>query len=141
MERPTDRELIAELRKFDTPSITNVVATYPGHPLCLGLYNPWTENWYTDQSIRCMFPELGPTVGYAVTCVHGMPDPSYDCLTLADLLEALGKSRQPTILAFPAEVPPGSGRQGRAGRRRPDHHSQGGRVRGGHLQRSLPRHR
>ena len=116
MARSTDRQLIAELRKFDTPSITNVVATYPGHPLCLGLYNPWTENWYTDQSIRCMFPELGRTVGYAVTCVHGMPDPNYDCLTLADLLEALGKSRQPTILAFQQKFPPEvAGKVGLAG--------------------------
>ena len=38
------------LKKFDTPSITNVVATYPTHPLCLGLYNPWTENCYTQQT-------------------------------------------------------------------------------------------
>jgi hypothetical protein len=52
-------ELFAELRKIDTPTITNVVATYPKNPLCLGLYNPWTENWYTDTSIRCMYPELG----------------------------------------------------------------------------------
>ncbi len=101
-----EQQLIAELRKFDTPSITNVVATYPDHPLCLGLYNPWTENWYTDQSIRCMFPELGKTVGYAVTCVYGMPDPNYERLTLADLVEALGKSKRPSILAFQQKFPP-----------------------------------
>ena len=47
-------EILEQLCKFDTPSITNVVATYPEHPLCLGLYNPWTENWYTDQSVSCM---------------------------------------------------------------------------------------
>jgi len=114
--RPTDLELFEELRKFDTPSITNVVATYPGHPLCLGLYNPWTENWYTDQTIRCMFPELGPIVGYAVTCVHGLPDPNYDCLSLADLVEALGNSRKPTILAFQQKFPPEvAGKVGLAG--------------------------
>ena len=60
----TEQEMLDELKNFDTPSITNVVATYPGDPLCLGLYNPWSENWYTDQSLRCMYPELGPTVGY-----------------------------------------------------------------------------
>ena len=105
MESLTEQQLIAELRNFDTPSITNVVATYPDHPLCLGLYNPWTENWYTDQSIRCMFPELGRTVGYAVTCVYGMPDPNYQRLTLVDLLEALGKSKKPSILAFQQKFP------------------------------------
>ena len=34
----TEQEMLAELKNFDTPSITNVVATYPGDPLCLGLY-------------------------------------------------------------------------------------------------------
>ena len=34
------REKLDELEQFDTPSITNVVATYPDDPLCLGLYNP-----------------------------------------------------------------------------------------------------
>ena len=62
----TEQEMLAELRKYDTPSITNVVATYPGNPLCLGLYNPWTENWYTDTTIRCMYPELGAIAGLSL---------------------------------------------------------------------------
>ena len=70
-------EIFAELRKIDTPTITNVVATYPKNPLCLGLYNPWTENWYTDTSIRCIYPSMGAIVGHAVTCVYGLPDPNY----------------------------------------------------------------
>ena len=85
--------MLEELRNFDTPSITNVVATYPTNPLCLGLYNPWTENWYTDQTIRCMYPELGRLVGYAVTCVYGLPDPGFSRLTFMDVLDALDASR------------------------------------------------
>ena len=88
MAELTEKAMLEELCDFDTPSITNVVATYPGHPLCLGLYNPWTENWYTDHSIRCMYPELGPTVGYAVTCVYGLPDPSYSRLSFLDVIDA-----------------------------------------------------
>ena len=88
----TEQETLEALKTFDTPSITNVVATYPTNPLCLGLYNPWTENWYTDQSVRCMFPELGRTVGYAVTCVYGLPDPSYSRLTFMDVIDALDAS-------------------------------------------------
>ena len=30
----TPQQMIEELKNFDTPSITNVVATYPSHPLC-----------------------------------------------------------------------------------------------------------
>lgn len=108
--------LIEELKQFDTPSITNVVATYPGHPLCLGLYNPWTENWYTDQSIRCMYPELGRLAGFAVTCVYGVPDPNFSELSFMDVVEALDSSPKPTVLVleqrFPKEI---AGKVGLAG--------------------------
>ena len=103
---PTPQDLLRELKAFDTPSITNIVATYPEHPLCLGLYNPWTENWYTDQTIRCMYPELGPVVGYAVTCVFGLPDPHYTRLNFLDVVDALDASPKPTILVFQQKFPP-----------------------------------
>ena len=106
MARLTEQEMLEALRDFDTPSITNVVATYPGNPLCLGLYNPWTENWYTDQSIHCMYPELGPTVGYAVTCVHSLPDPNFPGLPFMDVLDALYASKKPSILVFQQKFPP-----------------------------------
>lgn len=108
MAKMTELEMLKALRDYDTPSITNVVATYPSNPLCLGLYNPWTENWYTDQTIRCMYPEMGRTVGYAVTCVYGLPDPGFKRLTFMDVIDALDASPKPTILAlqqkFPAEM-------------------------------------
>jgi regulator of RNase E activity RraA len=108
MATPTD-DVLAELRKIDTPTITNVVATYPRSPLCLGLYNPWTENWYTDTSIRCIYPEMGAIVGHAVTCVYGLPDPNYaGRLSFMDVVDALDAMRKPTILViqqkWPAEL-------------------------------------
>ena len=106
MAKLTEAEILEELRNYDTPSITNVVATYPKNPLCLGLYNPWTENWYTDQSIRCMYPELGALVGYAVTCVYGLPDPNYSRLTFMDVIDALDASKKPTVLVFQQKWPP-----------------------------------
>lgn len=116
MAKLTEQEMLEELKKFDTPSITNIVATYPGNPLCLGLYNPWTENWYTDQSIRCMYPELGRTVGYAVTCVYGLPDPNYSRLSFMDVIDALDASKKPTILVFQQKFPPEiAGKVGLAG--------------------------
>ena len=106
MTKLTEREMLEKLRNFDTPAITNVVATYPTNPLCLGLYNPWTENWYTDQSIRCMYPEMGPVVGYAVTCVYGLPDPTFSRLSFMDVIEALDASKKPTIFAYQQKFPP-----------------------------------
>ena len=110
------RKMLEELKNFDTPSITNVVATYPDSPLCLGLYNPWSENWYTDQSIRCMFPELGRRAGYAVTCVFGLPDPDYTRLSFMDVLDALDASEKPTVLVIEQKFPPRiAGKVGLAG--------------------------
>lgn len=106
MATMTERDMLLALKDFDTPSITNVVATYPGNPTCLGLYNPWSENWYTDQTIRCMYPELGRTVGYAVTCVYGLPDPSFKRLSFMDVVDALDASPKPTILALQQRFPP-----------------------------------
>lgn len=101
----TDPAVLKALENFDTPSITNVVATYPKNPLCLGLYNPWSENWYTDHSLRCMYPELGRRVGHAVTCVFGLPDPSFNRLTFMDVLDAIDASSDPTVLIIQQKFP------------------------------------
>ena len=115
MAKLTEQEMLEELKNFDTPSITNIVATYPSNPLCLGLYNPWTENWYTDQSIRCMFPELGRTVGHAITCVYGLPDPNYSRLSFMDVIDEL-EAAKPSILVFQQKFPPEiAGKVGLAG--------------------------
>jgi regulator of RNase E activity RraA len=106
MSNLSELEMLEALKNFDTPSITNVVATYPNNPLCLGLYNPWSQNWYTDHSLRCMYPELGRLVGYAVTAVYGLPDPNYNRLTFMDVIDALEASKQPTIFVFQQNFPP-----------------------------------
>ena len=64
MDAEKARELLEALKQYDTPSVTNVVATYPqDKELCLGLYHPWEGKWYTDDTLKCMYPELGRTVG------------------------------------------------------------------------------
>jgi 4-hydroxy-4-methyl-2-oxoglutarate aldolase len=106
MPTPVSDDVFAGLRKIDTPTITNVVATYPKNPLCLGLYNPWTEAWYTDSSIRCIYPEKAPVVGYAVTCVYGLPDPNFTGrLTFMDVIDALDAMKKPTILVLQQKWP------------------------------------
>ena len=106
----SEKEMLEKLRGFNTPSVGNVVATYPRNPLCLGLYDPWWGNWYTDQSVHCIYPELGRLVGYAVTVVHSLPDPDFNRLAMRDLVDALGKSKQPSIIVtkqdFPLEILP-----------------------------------
>lgn len=101
-----EQEVMEALKQFDTPSITNVVATYPKNTQnCLGLYHPWKGKWYTDQTLRCMYPELGRRVGYAVTCVYGMPDPGYKRLGLGDVLKAIENSPKPVVLVVKQDFP------------------------------------
>ena len=102
----SEKAMLEKLKRFDTPSITNVVATYPGDPLCLGLYEPWRQNWYTDTSIHCIYPELGRTVGYAVTVVYSLPNPHFQRLSIVDLLDAIDKSKKPVIVVIKQDFPP-----------------------------------
>ncbi len=116
MTEKEEQAILDELCAFDTPSITNVVATYPDDPLCLGLYSPWSGNWYTDQSIRCFYPELGAKAGFAVTCVFGIPEPGADYLTFMDVLDALDASSKPTVLVLEQRFPDAiAGKVGLAG--------------------------
>ena len=102
----TDLQIMKELEKYDTPSITNVVATYPGDKdLCLGLYDPWLINWYTDQTLKCMYPELGPRTGFAVTCVVGLKDPTFTRLVWDDVYRAIDRAGGPVILVIKQELP------------------------------------
>jgi regulator of RNase E activity RraA len=100
------REHLVELERVDTPSVSNVVASYPDDPLCLGLYNPWREDWYTDETVECLYPELGPRAGHAVTCVYGPPDPGFDELSFLDVTEAIDDAPAPSILAMEQDFPP-----------------------------------
>jgi len=103
----TDQEMLEQLKRFDTPSITNVVATYPkDKKLCLGLYNPWETNWYTDQSLKCVYPDLGRMAGYAVTAIYGPPTPDADRLSFADLLRAVDRMPKPVIVVIKQDLPP-----------------------------------
>jgi 4-hydroxy-4-methyl-2-oxoglutarate aldolase len=99
--------ILAELGRIDTPTITNAVATYPKATTCLALYDPWYGSWYTDSSIRCVYPEIGPTVGYATTCVFGLPSESArGRLTFMDVVDALDAMPKPSILVIEQDFPP-----------------------------------
>ena len=99
-------KIMEQLQEYDTPTITNVIATYPGNTeTCLGYYHPWKGRWYTDQTLRCMYPELGRKVGFAVTCTYGMPDPQFKRLGIKDVLAAIDKSPKPVVLVVKQDFP------------------------------------
>lgn len=93
------------LRRCDTPSVTNAVATYPGDPNCLSLYDAWSDAWYTDQSIRCMYPHLAPRIGVAVTAVYGLPGVGGEDIPFAELLRTVAAVQLPVVVAIHQAVP------------------------------------
>ena len=100
------KKTLEALTEYDTASITNVVASYPGDKVgCLGLYNPWTVNWYTDARVRCIFPELKPRVGYAVTVRYGVADDRFGRLNFGDVLRAIDASPKPVIVVMEQNMP------------------------------------
>lgn len=107
MVKLTEQQMLEKLQGFSTPTVGNVVATYPENPLCLKLYDPWKGKWYTDQSVHCVFPEMGRRVGYAFTLVMSVPYPNSPSLSFQDLIEALWKAKKPTILVCQQMYPPG----------------------------------
>ena len=92
MTQEEEIKIMKELEAFDTPSITNAIATYPSMNECLGLYDPQKVNWYTDNRLRCLYPELGPRCGYAVTAVYGMLDPAFGRLEFKDILVEIAEA-------------------------------------------------
>ena len=101
-----DKELLERLKSFDTPSVTNVVATYPeDREHCLGLYHPWNGNWYTDSTCKCMFPELGRLAGHVVTVTFGLPDTIIRRPTFEDLYRAISQTPKPVIVAIRQNLP------------------------------------
>jgi 4-hydroxy-4-methyl-2-oxoglutarate aldolase len=51
-------EVLAALRRYDTPTIANAIETFDVRP---------RDEGFASLSIRCMFPELGRMVGFAAT--------------------------------------------------------------------------
>lgn len=99
-------EKLEALRKYDTPSVTNVVASYPHAPqYCLKLYDAWYGKWYTDQRIRCMFPELGAVAGLAVTCTYALPGTASEPKTMRHVLREIHAAGAPVIVVIHQDMP------------------------------------
>jgi 4-hydroxy-4-methyl-2-oxoglutarate aldolase len=94
----SENEIIRRLEKIDTPTISNVVAAYPESDLCLKLYDAWSGQWYTDSTMRCMYPELGPRLGYVATAIFSEKSDQYRGVHRWALPEHLDGTKKPVIL-------------------------------------------
>jgi len=108
MAKCSEKEMLKKLLKFNTPTVGNVVATYPENPHCLGLYDNWYGRWYTSQKVKCVFPEKGRRIGYAVTLVFSLPDAKVKPYSFIDLIEVLDQAKKPIVVVaqqkFPSDI-------------------------------------
>ena len=84
-------ETIGALRALDTPTVSNAIESFGVRPRTMG---------HADARIRCMFPELGVAVGYAVTFTSGEygPGEKRSHATRLRLYEAVERAPRPCIL-------------------------------------------
>ena len=94
----SNEEIIQKLRKFDTATICNVVATYPESDICLRLYDSWRGEYYTDTSVRCIYPEHGAVCGYAATAWYSDETAENTKLDPWTLYEHLDRTSHPVVL-------------------------------------------
>ena len=93
-------EQIAALKRYDSATIFNAVA------LKLGLPNLD----YTDHTIRCLLPDLGLVVGFAVTAEVTTNDEDSTALEWIDYYDYLGSQQGPLIAVFQdLDTSPGRG--------------------------------
>lgn len=106
MESNKMRELMKELEQYDSGTIANVVAGYPKRDkYCIGIYDPWEVNWYTDNTLTNMFPEKGARVGVAATCKQTIASAAFKGLSMNDFLKSIDQTMSPTIAVIEVMLP------------------------------------
>lgn len=84
-------EQITALRRIDSPTIANAIETFDIRPRVSG---------YTGYDIRCIFPDLPPTVGYAVTCTVDSTTEGRVGIGFQKLYELLEAAPKPAIVVM-----------------------------------------
>lgn len=94
MSAPIPPAVLEQLRKFDTPTICNVLELFEAQPRTAG---------YTDARIRACYPQLPPMVGFATTATFRAAAPPRDgdiYAGLAKQVEMLAAAPGPKVVVF-----------------------------------------
>src|SRR5579859_4228998 len=84
-------EQLSVLRRIDSPTISNAIETFKARPRVAG---------YVGYDIRCIFPDLPPTVGYAVTCTVDSTTEGRQGIGFNALYELLKDAPKPAIVVM-----------------------------------------
>jgi regulator of RNase E activity RraA len=79
------------LRRIDSPTIANAIETFEVRPRVGG---------YVGYDIRCIFPDLPPTVGYAVTCTVDSTTEGRQGIGFNALYEVLANAPKPAVVVM-----------------------------------------
>lgn len=82
---------IDALRRIDSPTIANAIESFEIRPRVSG---------YVGYDIRCIFPDLPPTVAYAVTCTVDSTTEGREGIGFNALYELLAKAPKPAIVVM-----------------------------------------
>ena len=94
MSTAISREVIEELRKYDSPTICNVIELFG--------YQPRNVGW-VHKDVAAVYPELPPMVGFAVTATFRSAtagEPGEKAIGLADQLEAFESVPGPRVVVI-----------------------------------------
>ncbi len=97
--------MIDALRKISSPTVANAIETFNVRPRNQG---------FMSSEIRCLFPELGPLVGYAVTALiraEPQPQEGHRASTFAWWDHVLSIPAPRVIVVHDLDDPPGQGAQ------------------------------
>jgi|DewCreStandDraft_5_1066085.scaffolds.fasta_scaffold00734_24 regulator of RNase E activity RraA len=100
---PLNETELAALRQLTSPTVANAIEVFNIRPRTEGFMRP---------GIHCMFPELGPMVGYAVTATirASVPSPGPGYLQAFNLWEAVLNTPPPRVVVLQdLDDPPGLG--------------------------------
>ena len=103
MSQPLGPDTLARLRTYTTPTLSNAIETFNVRPKNTG---------FTRGRVRCLFPDLGPMVGYAVTatCRAATAPPPDATARRAALWRAIEGVPAPRIVVIrDLDDPPGVG--------------------------------
>lgn len=82
---------IDALRRIDSPTIANAIETFQLRPRVTG---------YVGYDIRCIFPDLPPMVGYAVTCTVDSTTEGREGIGFNRLYELLADAPKPAVVVM-----------------------------------------
>jgi len=91
MPEPLSREELEALRRWPTPAISNAIESFKIRPFNEGYMSP---------DIKCVFPDLGCMIGYAVTAVITADSPEGRRVTPQEWWDVVQKVPPPRVVVI-----------------------------------------